>query len=236
MKCAKSSKPHKLWILVCNAGRTTKFAPVKSLRFSELILGILLFEFRFTVFFPLGCGVDSWIPPLSFVQTAKGKAPKEAWGSRLSGESVNVTFLRLHEPQLTATRCVSLNQIDASYVICIWFFMVLCPHYSTLSSPLPFRCDKIFRKGRIFQSFVWIGFYQKAVSGVVKSWEFEGILRCSKILRIRRENPMKWVFSISRDYWVYLDITLQSFEIWEFWGEFWGIETFYQSKLVLRPA
>jgi len=41
------------------AGRTTKFAPVKSLRFSELILGILLFEFRFTVFFPLGCGVDS---------------------------------------------------------------------------------------------------------------------------------------------------------------------------------
>ena len=37
----------------CNAGRTTKFAPVKSLRFSELILGIFLFEFRFTVFFPL---------------------------------------------------------------------------------------------------------------------------------------------------------------------------------------
>jgi len=70
-------------------------------------------------------------------------------------------------------------------------------------------------------------FYKKAVSGVVKSWEFEGILRCSKILRIRRKNPMKWV---SRDHWVYLDITLQSFEIWEFWGEFWGIETFYRSK------
>jgi len=30
------------------AGRTTKFATVKSLRFSELILRILLFEFRFT--------------------------------------------------------------------------------------------------------------------------------------------------------------------------------------------
>jgi len=44
---------------VSNAGRTTNFAPVKSLWFSELILGILLFEFRFTVFFPLGCGVDS---------------------------------------------------------------------------------------------------------------------------------------------------------------------------------
>jgi len=49
----RNTQPH------LNAGRTTKFAPVKSLRFFELILGILLFEFRFTVFFPLGCGVDS---------------------------------------------------------------------------------------------------------------------------------------------------------------------------------
>jgi len=32
------------------AGRKTKFAPVKSLRFSELFLGILLSKFRFTVF------------------------------------------------------------------------------------------------------------------------------------------------------------------------------------------
>jgi len=157
------------------------------------------FEFRFTVFFRLGCGVDSWLPPLSFFQTAKGKAPKEALSGRLSGGGVIVTFLRLDEPQRTATRCVSLNQIDASYVICIRFFVVLCPHYSTLSSPLPFRCDKISWRGRVFQSFVWIGFYQKAVSGVVKSWEFEGILRCSKILRIRRENSIKRVLSKSRD-------------------------------------
>ena len=41
-----------------NASRTTKFAPVKSFRFSELFLGIFLSEFRFTVFFPLSCGVD----------------------------------------------------------------------------------------------------------------------------------------------------------------------------------
>jgi len=51
---------------------------------------------------------------------------------------------------------------------------------------------------------------------------------------------MKFVLSISQDYWVYLDITLQSFKIWEFWGEFWGIETFYRSKFspatgVIRP-
>jgi len=73
-------------------------------------------------------------------------------------------------------------------------------------------------------------FYKKAVWGAVKSWEFEGDLRCGKILRIRRKNPMNWVLSISRDYWAYLDIILQGFEIWEFWGEFWGIETFSRSK------
>jgi len=32
---------------------------VKSLGLSELFFGILVSEFRFTVFFPLGCGVDS---------------------------------------------------------------------------------------------------------------------------------------------------------------------------------
>jgi len=61
-----------------DAGHRTKSAPVKSLRFSELFLGIFLSEFRFTVFFPLGSGDHSWIPPLQFCQNAKGKAPKEA--------------------------------------------------------------------------------------------------------------------------------------------------------------
>ena len=89
------------------ASRRTKFAPVKSLRFFELFLGILLSEFRFIVFFPLGCGVDSWIPPLQFFQTAKGKAPKEAWSGHLSGGGINVTFLRPHVPQLSAMRCVT---------------------------------------------------------------------------------------------------------------------------------
>ena len=197
-----------------DAGRTTKFAPEKSLRFSELFLGILLSEFRFIVFFPLGCGVDSWIPPLQFFQIAKGKAHKEAWGGHLSGGGTHVTFLHPHEPQLSVMRCFTLNQIDPTYVICVRSFVVLFPHYSTLSSPLPFRCDKISGKGQVFRSLVWSGFIRKAVWGVVKSWEFEGNLRCSKILRIRRKNPVKRVVSISRYYWVYLEITWQSFKIW----------------------
>jgi len=41
-----------------DAGRKTKFAPGKILQFFELFLEISLFEFRFTVFFTLGCGVD----------------------------------------------------------------------------------------------------------------------------------------------------------------------------------
>jgi len=46
-------------VLGPNAGRRTKFAAGKSLRFFELFLELSFFEFRFTVFFTLGCGVDS---------------------------------------------------------------------------------------------------------------------------------------------------------------------------------
>jgi len=87
-----------------------------------------------------------------------------------------------------------------------------------------------FSKRASFPIVCAVWFYEKAVWGVVKSWEFGGNLRCSNILRIRKKIPMKWVLSISRNYWVYLYITLQSFKIWEFLGEFWGIETFYRSK------
>jgi len=91
----------------------------------------------------------------------KEKAPKEAWGGHLSSEGINVTFLQPHEPQLIAMRCVTLNQIDPSYMICISSFMILCPHYSTLSPPLHIRYDKISRKGQVFRSFVWFGFMRK---------------------------------------------------------------------------
>ena len=144
----------------CYAGRRTKFAPGKSLWFFEFFLELSHFELRSTVFFTLGCGVDSWIPHLQLFQTVEGKAPKEAWGGHLSGEGINVTFLHLHEPHLSAMRCVTLNQIDPTYMICVRSF-VLCPHYSTLSSPLPFRCDKISRKGQVFWSFAGSGCIRK---------------------------------------------------------------------------
>ena len=69
-------------------------------------------------------------PHLQFFQTVKGKAPKEAWAGHLSGEGINVTFLHPHEPQLSAMRCVTLNQIDPTYMICVRSFVVLCLHYS----------------------------------------------------------------------------------------------------------
>ena len=78
-------------------------------------------------------------PPPSVFQTVKEKAPKEAWAGHLSGEGINVTFLHPHEPQLSAMHCVTLNQIDPTYMICVRSFLLLCPHYSTLSSPRPFR-------------------------------------------------------------------------------------------------
>ena len=96
-------------------------------------------------------------PPPSVFSNCERKAPKEAWG----GEDIKVTFLQPHEPQLSAMRCVTLDQIAPSYMICIPSFMVLCPHYSTLSSPLPIRYDKISRKGKVFRSFIMIGFTGK---------------------------------------------------------------------------
>ena len=56
---------------------------------------------------------------LQFFQTAKEKALKEAWGGHLSGEGINVTFLHPHDPQLSVIRCVTLNQIDPIYMICV---------------------------------------------------------------------------------------------------------------------
>jgi len=108
----------------------------------------------------------------------------------------------------------------------LWYSVRITPPCPASSFPL--RQDFSKRASFPIVSLEW--FYKKDVWCVVKSWEFEGNLRCSKILRIRRKNSMKWVVSIPRDYWVYLDITWQSFKIWEFWGEFWGIETFHRRK------
>jgi len=117
------------------------------------------------------------------------------------------------------------NLYDLYLIFCGPLFVWLHP---VLASSFLLRQDFLNRAIFLILCVGW--FYKKAVWSVVKSWEFEGNLRCSKITRIRRKNPMKWVLSISRDYWVYLDMTLQSFKIWEFWGEFWGIETFVLSK------
>jgi len=117
----------------------------------------------------------------------------------------------------------------------IWFASDLLLYSVHITPPCPrlfLSVGQDFSKRASFPIVCVEWFYKKDVWGVVKSWEFEGNLRCSKILRIRRKNPMKWVVSISRDYWVYLDITWQGFKIWEFWGEFWGIETFHRSKFI----
>ena len=92
-------------------------------------------------------------PRPSVFSNREGKAPKEVWGEHLSGCGINVTILHPHEPQLNAKCCVALNQIDSSHMICIRFSVVLGPHCSTLCSALPFRFDKISRKGQVFRSF-----------------------------------------------------------------------------------
>ena len=72
------------------AGRTIKFAPGKSLRFPQLFVGILLSEFRFTVFIP---GAVEWIhksPTAIFSQPTfvtniwTALFEKEIWKEKLS--------------------------------------------------------------------------------------------------------------------------------------------------------
>jgi len=140
--------------------------------------------------------------------------------SHLSGWGINVTFLRPHESHLIAMCCVALNQIDPRNIIYIRTLVLLCLNYSTLSSPLPFRYDKNTGKEQVFRSFVFIGFSEKAVWSVVKSWKFERNWRCSKVLRICKKNSLKRIWSFSREYWVYSDITWKRSSEFEFWGEF----------------
>ena len=107
-----------------------------------------------------------------------------------------------------------------------------CPRstllHPVLSSSFPPWQD--FSKRASFPIVHHDWFYWKAVWGVVKIWEFEGNLRCSKNLGTFREKSLEWVLSISRDYWVYLDITCKNLEISVFWVWVWGIETFHRSK------
>jgi len=94
----------------------------------------------------------------------------------------------------TQHNVLSYSESDWSWLIWIRSLMVLCEHYSTLSSPHSISCDKISLTRQVFRSFAIIGFYEKAVWGVVKSWEFEANLRCSKRLRIWTKISMKRVF------------------------------------------
>jgi len=73
------------------------------------------------------------------------------------------------------------------------------------------------------------------MKGIMKGYErpppiMKGYERCSKILRIRWKNPMEWVVSNSRDYWIYVDITWKSSKNSEFWEKVPSIGTFFWSK------
>ena len=119
---------------------------------------------------------SGFIPSLQFCQTAKGKAPKEAWGSHWSGWGINVTFLNPHEPQLSAAHCVTPNQIYPSYMICIRSLVVLSTVHITAPCPCLFlsAVTWFLEKGKLSDRLCWL---------VV----WESCLRCSKILRIRRK-------------------------------------------------
>jgi len=83
----------------------------------------------------------------------------------------------------------------------------------------------------MFPIKIWTALFEK------ETWEEKPLsVKWGKLPRIWRNNPLKWVVSISRDYWVYSDITWKGSKNWEFWGKFRRIETFPGANLILRPA
>ena len=106
-------------------------------------------------------------PPLQFFQAAKGKAPKVAWGDHLSSGGINVTFLRPHEPQLSAMCCVVLNQIKLYDLHPIFSGPLSTLLYPDLASSFPLRQD--FSKRASFPIVCVDWFCKKIVRSVVKS-------------------------------------------------------------------
>jgi len=108
------------WNTHTYAGHRTKFAPVKSLRFSKLFLRILLSEFRFTVFFPLGCGVDSWIPLLLFFQTTTKGSPQRGLGRSLE----RMWYLWCHTCDVMPLMwCLWCDASDADVIPLMWYHL-----------------------------------------------------------------------------------------------------------------
>jgi len=82
------------------------------------------------------------------------------------------------------------------------------------------------------QQFLGNQYFPQTLALFEKETSMEKPLRftCSKIPRIRKKNPLKWVVSISRDYWIYFDIIWKSSKDSEFWEKVPRIGTFSSSK------
>ena len=80
-----------------DASRRTYFFPGKSLRFSELFLGILLSEFRFTVFFP---GAVEWIHKFPTAIFSQPTFLTSIWTALFEKETVKEKPPRLPYPPI----------------------------------------------------------------------------------------------------------------------------------------
>jgi len=156
-----------------------------------------------------------WIheSPPSFFSNRERKSPQRGLGRSLERWRYQCNFpAPSWAPTWRNALCYSetdwYNLYDLRPIFCGTLSALLHPVFASSFPPR----HNLSKRAR-FPIFCVEWFYKKAVRGVLKSWEFEGNLRCSKILRIRMKIFMKWSVSISRDYWVCLDIIWQSFKI-----------------------
>jgi len=169
-----------------DAGRTTKFATVKSFRFSELILGSLLSEFRLLCSFLWAVERIQEFPPFSFFKPRKEKPPKRP-GAVTWAIQVSVQLL-----------CAVINPISAQFVVLLWIRLIQPIWFASdllwrsvhITPPCPrlflSAMTRFLEKGEFSNRLCWVVLYESCLMcseilrirrkswGVVKSWEFEG--------------------------------------------------------------
>jgi len=121
------------------------------------------------------------------------------------------TIQKCREIQIHASVCLLLAEAHPQPLSSLLEFTI----WEVLFSNLTSGSDSWRVSWRVTRdSLLW----WRATRGVVKCWEYGGKIR------------KKWVLSLSREYWVYFDITWKRSSEFEFWGGVGG-----KPKIVAKP-
>jgi len=128
-------------------------------------------------------------PPFSVFWNSERKSPKKGlgWSIKQWRNQCNFPVPSWAPTWCNVLCCSESDWCKLSDLHPIFWSLLSTLLHPVLASSFPLWQD--FSKRASFPVACVDWFHKKAASGVVNCWEFEGILRRSKILRIRRKNP-----------------------------------------------